>query len=183
MRVVLLAMAGILFTVHCSAQTQRAGFIMWPTDARTEKIVFSESVYMPDASLTTLYSNAKRFVASTFQGKNDIVIANDSTNTISCKSAFFIPVEELGERGKGYISYTFTIWCHNNAYRYSLTDLEHFPLNPGGAAGGPLENERAVSGGASFPMKFWTEEKGKCYFLIQDILEGLKQAMNKGLES
>lgn len=164
-----------------SSSAQRE-FIMWPTDAN-DKIVFSESVFVPELDVNTLYANAVRFAKNNFKGIKDTIIQNDTTKTVFCKSAFFIPIEELGERGKGYISYTFAVWCHKNSYRYQMTDFQHFPLNADGATGGPLENEKAASGAMLFPPRYWNDEKAKCYYRIQTTIEKFKETMNKVAES
>jgi len=155
---------------------------VWPTDANTEKIDFSESVYVPGSEANTLYHNAQKFASKAFNGIKDTVVQNDTTRTINCKSAFMIPVEELGDRGKGYVSFTLSVWCHNNYYRYSLTNLEHFPLTANGVIGGPLENEKAASGAVVFPTKYWNDQKAKCYYRIQTTIEQFKEAMKRPAE-
>lgn len=177
-----MAILGVFVGMHSFAQRRHEEFIMWPTDAN-EKIVFTESVYMPEADINKLYFNARKFARNTFKGERDTIIENDTTKTLNCKSSFSIPVEELGERGKGYISFTLAIWCHNNSYKYLLTDLQHFGLKPDCVVGGPLENERAASGAMLFPPKYWNEEKAKCYYRIQTTIEQLKQAMAAETES
>lgn len=177
-----LVILGLLCAFHSSAQRRQEEFILWPTDVNTEKIVFTESVYSPQNDANALYANAKRFASIAFKAERDTVIHNDATKTITCRSAFYIPVEELGDRGKGFISFTFSIWCHKNSYRYALTDLQHFPLNADGVVGGPLENEKAASGAVLFPRQYWNAEKAKCYYHIQTTIERFKEAMNRQAE-
>ena len=180
MRTVLLVVCLMICAFNSSAQRE---YIMWPTDSKTDKIVFTESVYRPGANATTLYSNARQFITNNFKGEKDTIILNDSTKTAACRTAYFIPVPELGERGKGYISFTITIWCHNNSYKYNLSDFQHYGLTPDAVTGGPLENERAASGSVLFPGRYWNEQKAKCYYRIQTTIEILKQAMSAGTES
>lgn len=138
---------------------------------------------MPGFSADALYANAKNFADNSFKELRDGIVANDTTKTVTCTGAFFIPVAELGERGKGYIRFTLTIWCHKNAYRYMLTDLQHFALNADGVVGGPLENEKTASGAILFPRQYWNAEKARCYYRIQNTIERLKEAMNRHAES
>lgn len=180
MKTMLLAVLGFFLPYNSSAQRN---LIMWPTDSKTEKIVFSESVYIPKADVTTLYANAKKFATNSFKGEKDTIIQNDTTKTITCKSAFFIPVEELGERGKGYIKFDLVIWCHKNAYKYILSNFQHLPLNRDGVVGGPLENNKTASGPVLFPALYWNAQKAKCYYRIQTTIERLKQAMTANAES
>jgi len=180
MKTVLLVICGFFVAFNSFAQRE---FIMWPTDSKTDKILFTESVYNPEASLATLYGNAKKFATNNFKGEKDTIIPNDDTRTLTCKSAFFIPVEELGERGHGYISYTLTISCHQNSYKYVLSDFQHFGLNSNCVVGGPLENEKTASGPMAFPSRYWNAQKAKCYYRIQTTIEKLKQAMSAGAES
>ncbi|WP_170234037.1 hypothetical protein [Segetibacter aerophilus] len=49
-----------------------------------------------------------------------------------------------------------------------------------GVVGGPLENEKTVSGGILFPRQYWDEQKAKCYYKIQTMIEKLKLAMAEG---
>lgn len=183
MKTVLVAVCTLFFSFHSSAQSRQEEYILWPTDANTEKIVFSESVFMPGATANILYANAIRFAKNAFKGEKDSIIQNDTTKTLFCKSAFFIPVEELGERGKGYISFSFSVWCHKNSYKYQITDFEHFPVNADGVVGGPLENDKAASGNMLFPPKYWNDQKAKCYYRVQTTIEQFKEAMNKDIES
>lgn len=180
MKTVLPVICGLFLAFSSAAQRE---FIMWPTDANTNKIVFTESVYRSETNVATLYANARKFATNNFKGEKDIIILNDTTKTITCKSAFFIPVDELGERGKGYISFTLAVWCHNNSYKYNLTDLEHFPLHSNCVVGGPLENEKAASNAMLFPPRYWNAQKAKCYYRIQTTIEKLKQAMAAEAES
>ncbi len=176
MKTVLSAIAGLIFTVSSFGQQRANNYFIWPID-NTDKIVFSEVVNMYGSDENTLYANAKHFAAKTFRGERDTIMQNDTTKTIVCKCAFNIPVPQLGERGEGFVSFTFSISCSKNFYKYSLTGLQHFPKNENGVIGGPLENDRAASGGMLFPPKYWEEEKAKCYYRIETTIEQLKEDM------
>jgi hypothetical protein len=182
MKTVMFVLTVLACGFHSSAQRREEAFIMWPTDTKTEKIVFTESVYVPQFDATTLYASAYKFVSRTFKGEKDTIVRNDTTKTITCRSSFFIPLEELGDRGKGFVRFTFSIWCHKNSYKYMMTDFEHVALNPDGVIGGPLENEKAVSGAMLFPRRYWNEQKAKCYYRIQTTIEQFKEAMSAKAE-
>lgn len=174
MKTVLIVISGLILVLDSFGQRQ---FIMWPIDEKTEKIVFSESVSVPGLTAASVYANAKKFVSNTFTGERDTIIQNDTAKILSGNGTFYIPIEQLGERGSGYISFTFIIWCRDNYYKYLLTDLKHFPLKPNAVFGGPLENEKAASGAVGFPAQYWNEQKAKCYYRIQTTIEKLKEAM------
>jgi hypothetical protein len=174
MRTVLLLLSGLVFFFHVHGQRN---LILWPTDAKTGKIVFAESVSMAETKASNLYSNALKFAKNRFKGEKDTIAANDNAKTIACNSAFSIPISELGERGKGYIHFTLQIWCHDNAYRYQLTDLRHEASHAEGAIGGPLENEKPISDAMFFPGRYWNALKSKCYYRIVTTIENLKEAM------
>ncbi|MDQ6814356.1 MAG: DUF4468 domain-containing protein [Bacteroidota bacterium] len=180
MKTVLIAVYMLFISVQSSAQRQ---FIMWPTDSNKERIVFNESVYVIEAGGNTLFDNAKMFASNNFNVPKDTVIFNDAAKTVICKGAFFININELGQRGQGYISFTLTIWCHKNNYSYMLSDLQHLGLNAECVSGGPLENDKAAAGGMAFPLRYWNEQKAKCYYRVQSTIEKLKLAMTIGIGS
>ena len=171
----------ISFSLQCFAQ-QRSGYVMWPYGA-DDKIEFSETINPQGTTGDSLYLLAKSFVSRKFNTDKDSVTIIDPRRTIICKGSIYLPVDELGDRGKGYVGFTLTISCHYRGYRYTLTNLEHFPQNPDGVAGGPLENDRAACGGSLFPMRYWNNEKTKAYYYIQTTIESLKEAMSKRKES
>lgn len=175
----------IISSFHCSAQGRDnyGNYFFWPYNEATQKIEFSDVVNTPEASTDTLYSIAKHFIKNTFNSRKDTLYQDDSSKMLFCKSAWFIPVEELGERGKGYISFTLLIECKYHYYRYSLTNLEHFPACADCVVGGPLENEKTASGGMLFTRSYWEKQKTKCYLLIQATIQQLKDAMSKAEDS
>ncbi len=173
----------ILFSLSFQSFAQpRSGYVMWPYSA-DDKIEFTETIHPPGISGDSLYILAKSFIAGKFNSPKDSTTILDPQRTIICRGSINLPVDELGDRGKGYIGFTLTISCHYHAYRYTLTNFEHFSQNSDGAAGGPLENERAACGGALFPMRYWNNEKTKAYYYIQTTIESLKEAMSKRKES
>lgn len=174
MKIVLLVLCAVFCAYNSFSQRQ---FIMWPTEGNTDKIVFSETVYRLNTSVTVLHANAIKFANNNFKGEKDTIVVDNSAKTISGKSAFFIPVNELGERGKGFVSFSFQIWSHNNYYKYRLADFQHVGLHAGSIAGGALENEKAASDQMLFPRTYWNELKAKSYYRIQTTIENLKLAM------
>ena len=180
MKTVLLVMCGLVCAMN--AMSQR-GYIMWPTDSKSEKILFTESVYNPEANITTLYANAKKFAADNIKGEKDTIIVNEINKTLTCRGSIYLPVEELGERGYGYIGFTLMIWCRQNSYKYNFTDFEHHGLNADCVNGGPLENDKTASGPVLFPSRYWNAQKAKCYYRIQNTIEKLKHAMAEQAES
>lgn len=169
----------LLFTTYyqCCAQ-QRTGYIMWPYSPK-DKIEFTETINPPFANADSLYILAKSFVNKKYKTERDTITINDQRRTVVCKGTFNMPIDELGEKGKGYIGFTLTISCHYRGYRYTITDLAHYAQNPDGAAGGPLENDRAACGGSVLPMRYWNNEKSKTYYYIQTTIESLKESMSK----
>lgn len=159
---------------HVFAQRQ---YVLWPYDATSGKIVFNESIHIPAANKKALYENALKFVSGRFKNEKDTIVLNDAETTILCKGTFYLPIKELGERGNGFVHFNLMIWCNDQSYKYSITDLEHFAANINGVIGGPLENEKATSGGVLFPLRYWNEQKGKCYYQLQTTIEQLKEAM------
>jgi hypothetical protein len=180
MRIVLSAVLLIFFSIPCLSQRPHEDqYFLWPVDVNTQKIVFSESVNMQTASQDSLYANAKQFLMNTFKSNKDTIFANDASKKLVCRCSFFIPVEQLGERGKGFVHFTFSIDCSNNSYKYSLSNFEHLPLKSDGVAGGALENDNAASGRLAFPNKYWDDQKAKCYYRIETTIERLKETITK----
>lgn len=180
MRIVLPAVLFIFFSIPCFSQRAHEDeYFLWPVDASTQKIVFSESVNMQNASQDSLYASAKQFLVNTFKSNKDTIFANDAAKKLVCRCSFFIPVEQLGERGKGFVHFTFSIDCSKNSYKYSLSDFEHFPLKSDGVAGGALENDNAACGRLAFPTQYWDDQKAKCYYRIETTIERLKETMAK----
>lgn len=167
---------GVFFAFNSISQRQ---FIMWPTEGNTDKIVFTETVYRLNTNASVLHSNAIKFATSNFKGEKDTIVVDNSARIISGKSAFSIPVNELGERGKGIVTFNFQISSHNNYYRYRLSNFQHAGLNANSIVGGPLENEKAASDQMLFPRTYWNELKAKCYYTIQTTIEKLKLTMSE----
>ena len=169
----------VAFSFKSSAQP-KGTYFMWPygTD---DKIEFTENIYFPYASTDSLYSIAKSFVSRHFATSLDSVVTNDNKRTIECNGVFYLPIDELGERGKGYVGFRLIIACRNRAYKYVIKNLVHFPKNPDGVAGGALENDLPSKTGSPFPMRFWNQEKAKAYYYIENTIEALKESMKKHL--
>ncbi|HEX8460451.1 MAG TPA: DUF4468 domain-containing protein, partial [Segetibacter sp.] len=179
MRTLLPVMLVIFFQLESSAQFKRNQIIMWPVEDSTDKIVFYERVNIPGANEDAIYRAAKTYLANTFKSEKDTITSNDNTKSITCKGAFFIPVEQLGERGKGYVAFTLLVNCISNSFYYKLNNLHHFPLTKNCVYGGPLENDKTISGGMLFPQKYWNEEKAKTFYKIQTTIEQLKETISK----
>ena len=145
MKLLLSTFITLSFSLQIFAQ-QKVGYMMWPYGDH-DKIEFAQTVYPQGVSGDSLYLLAKSFVSGKFNTDKDSMTTIDSKRTVICKGSIYLPVDELGERGKGYIGFTLTISCHYRGYRYSLTNFEHFAKNPDGVTGGALENERAACGG------------------------------------
>lgn len=174
----------ILALALCSISTgwtqEKFDFYLWPYNEKTNKVEFAESVRLQGFNGDSLFSHAKQFLKNNFNTENDTIISEDtSTNVVICKSSLHLSVKELGERGKGFISFKFLIRCRNNNYSYSLTDFEHRSTVPDGISGGPLELDMPTAGGRAFPKRYWNDYKAKCYFAIQNTLEQLKEAMQQ----
>lgn len=156
----------------------RLDYYMWPY-GDSNKIEFSETVYLSKTNSDSIYQIAKAFVSNKFKSDKDSTSFMDYKKTVYCKGNIFLPIETLGERGNGYIRFTLTISSYYKAYRYSLTNIEHVAQNPDGVSGGALENDRAACGGVTLPLRYWNEEKAKAYYYIQTTIESLKEYMNK----
>lgn len=161
------------------AQRDQNNVFMWPEDPSTQRYVFKGNGYVPGATQESIYNTAKAFLARTFKSDKDSIVADDANKTIHAKCAYFIPVEKLGERGKGYISFTFSIKCSDRFYKFSLANFEHIALTENDLAGGWIENERPTAGGWVFPIQYWNDLKGKTYYHITTTIERLKEAMYK----
>ncbi|MDB5191902.1 MAG: hypothetical protein JWQ96_1465 [Segetibacter sp.] len=166
-----------LFISICSF-SQRNNYYVWPIDTATKKIVFTEAAYLLNADAATILNAASSFLTRSFRNPNDSVFIDSLSNTVYAKASYNLPVEQIGERGKGYVSFDVTIWCNKNWYKYSFTNFQHLPATPNDATGGPLENEKAISG-YQFPKKYWDELKAKAYYRIQTTIEGLKETILK----
>ncbi len=167
-----------LVLAHSCMSQDKFDYYLWPYNEKTNKVEFAESVRVQGIVGDSLFSYARQFLTTTFNTGTDTLISEDtSTNVVVCKSSIHLPVKELGERGKGYISFKFLIRCRNNNYSYSLTNFEHLNSSPDGIAGGPLELEMPAVGGRTFPKRYWNDYKARCYFAIQNTLEQLKDAM------
>ena len=166
--------------LHAFSQ-RRSEFIMWPY-GNNDKIQFAETITHPNATTDSIYGIAKRFILSRFAGELNQVSIDDQKHLIYLKGSYLIPVEELGERGKGYFSFTLNISCYNRGLRYKMTDFKHLGLNPDCVYGGALENETAEIGGALFPRKYWQNLRSRVYYRIQTTIEQLKEAIASQLE-
>lgn len=166
-------------TAYSAFSQDKFDFYLWPYNEKTNKIEFTESVYLPGMKGDSLFSNAKKFIADNFNSENDTIISADtSTNVIICKSSLHIPVKELGNKGIGYISFRFYIKCRNNQFHYSMTNFEHSSSSSDGISGGPLELDMASAGGRAFPRRYWNDYKARCYYAIQTTIDRFKGAMN-----
>jgi hypothetical protein len=177
MKKVLLVSLGLCLCLISSAQRNNLYFY-WPINSTTQKIDFAETVYVVNADAAVLLKTAEVYLKNHFKTERDTIVTNTSSNEIICKGVNMMSVPQLGARGEGYVSFTFTLTTYKNAYRYSLTNLEHHPLNEDDVVGGPLEREKTLSG-YLFPRKYWDELKGKCFYTIQTTIEGLKETMAK----
>ena len=156
----------------------RFDYYMWPY-GDSDKIEFAETVYISKTNSDSIYQIAKAFVSNKFKSDKDSTAFIDNKKTVYCKGSIPLPIETLGERGKGYIGFTLTISSYYKAYRYSLTNIQHLAQNTDGVSGGALENDRAACGGIALPLRYWNEEKAKAYYYIQTTIESLKEYMNK----
>lgn len=173
----LLVLSTALSTI---AQRKDENIFYWPYNDNTEKIEFSGLIFSPGKSADSIFKNAKDFARQTFTQQQDSILILDSIQKyIVCRGSYYVNVDELGERGKGVISYTLQIVCKPQSYRYALSDLRHFPLYQNGVVGGPLENDRAASGGMLFPMSYWDRTKSTCYKMILATLQEMKQSIDK----
>lgn len=155
-------------------------YYYWPIDTVTQKIAFTEVVYILNTPAEKVFNSARNYIANTFnKEKEEILSINDTTYTVVAKGAFMTAVPQLADRGKGYITFRLTLICRDHNYRYTLTDLQHYPLREDGVVGGPLENEKTISGGMLFPRKYWEWQKEQCYYYVQNIIEQMKEAMLK----
>lgn len=177
MKKVLLASVCLCFCTFSFAQRNNLYFY-WPINSTTHKIDFAETVYIVNADAATLSKTAEAYLKNHFKSERDTIATDPSSNEVTCKGVYLVSVPELGQRGEGYISFTLALTTYKNAYRYSLTNLEHHPLNDDDVTGGALEREKSLSG-YLFPKKYWDDLKGKCFYTIQTTLEGLKETMVK----
>ncbi len=160
-------------------QRENGNYVFWPYNQYTDKIEFSESVSLPGTSADSLFTYASFFADTAFTGDRDSVNKDWTHKTVLCQGNYYIPTAEVGERGKGYVSYTLSIQCRSNYYRYVITNLVHYPMYEDGVIGGPLENDRTTSGGMLFPRQYWERTKTRCYYMILNTINQLKQAMNQ----
>ena len=181
MKVFLFILLIILFGFKGFNQ-QRFEYFMWPYGAN-DKITFTETVNVLSSTPDSLFSVTKSFVANKFHSDRDTTIAIDQRRTVVCKGVIPISVPQLGERGIGFIGFTLTLASYHKSYRYSITDIEHFPEFENGVIGGPLENDRPKSEGKLFPTRYWNEEKAKAYYAIQTTIESLKEYINKRFQN
>jgi hypothetical protein len=177
MKKVLLVSMCLFFWVFSFAQRNNLYFY-WPLNSTSQKIDFAETVFVNNSDAATLTKIAEAYLKYHFKSERDTIVTNPSTNEITCKGVYIMSVPELGQRGEGFVSFTLTLTTYKNAYRYSLSNLEHHPLNDDDVSGGPLEREKSLSG-YLFPKKYWDELKRNCFNTIATTLEGLKETMIK----
>jgi len=173
----LFVVAGMLFCFLSSAQRNNL-YYYWPINSATQKIDFAETVYVVNTDANTLLKNADVYLKNHFKTERDTITIDSLANQITCSCAYATTVPQLNERGKGYVSFTLTLTTYKNAYRYSLTNLEHHALSSDDVAGGPFERDKSISG-YLFPKKYWDEFKATSFYTIQTTLEGLKETMVK----
>ena len=80
MKIGMLVLCWLICVFSTSAQRN---IILWPTDTNSDKIVFTESIYLADVTAQTLLTNAKHFAAKRFHGESDTALVNETTRTIS----------------------------------------------------------------------------------------------------
>lgn len=175
MKTVMLVLYSLGFAISAFAQRN---IILWPTDTNTDRIIFSESVSLAGKPAAEIFKKAKDFTVKKFAAESDTVVVNEAKRTVSAKGRFVLPIETLGERGKGYISYLLIIWCHRSSYKYAITDLEHVAINADGVVGGALEGNKPASGVMAFPIRSWNDIKAKTYYRVQTLIEDIKRSMS-----
>ena len=179
MRFVFLILLLFYFTTTTFAQREDRYFF-WPVDEATQKIIFREVVYATGVSAADLYKSAKIFAYNNFRAeKGQYIIENDTIKTVLAKGIHHVDVPELGDRGKGFITFEITVRSVDNSYKYSITNLEHFSSVEKGVIGGPLENDKPISNGMLFPRRYWEQLREKCYYYTEMLIEQLKESMVK----
>ncbi len=154
-------------------------YYFWPQDTLTHKFSFRGSVYLRGFYENKIYSTAQKFLAKHIDKSDTAKInTNDTISTTWALGSFPVTIDQLGDKGVGFVTYRVTIECFDNGYFYTITDIEHSSTQINGAIGGALERDKASSGGLSMPKKYWDGVKEKVYYHIQNVIEHLKEYMD-----
>jgi hypothetical protein len=122
--IVYLFMAGL--SVSAFAQNTTVAVPKIPVDSNTKKITYTE-VVQQTGNKDSLYKRAIHWCNTFFKNPQDVTKLRDSDNgKIEGIYRFKIynpPLKDGTPIEAGMISFTFTIECKENKYRYKITDL------------------------------------------------------------
>lgn len=151
-------------------------------DIDTLHFNFSEVVSADSVSATTLYSNAKLFIANAFvSAKNVTQLEDENSNTIVVKGLFILPLKNM-PYSFSYLK-TFTtnfklqIQAKDNKYKYTLSDfvVQDNPVKSGDLS---LPYEKAKGELAQKQhKKVWDNMKQTTYDYVTDFILNLKKNM------
>jgi hypothetical protein len=144
-----------------------------PVDSVTKKITYTE-VVQQQGTKDTLYNRALRWCNSTFKNAQDVTKIRDKENGkvegISRFKVYNTPLKDGTKTDGGVISYTFTIECKENKYRYKITDM-----NIKSTSFQPLEKWLNKKDPYYTPQ--WDDYLSQVDKNIQDIIKSLKKGM------
>ena len=164
------------FTVSLQAQKNSTINVpVIPVDSITKKITYTGVVQQP-GSKDTLYNRAIHWTGTFFRNSQDVTKIRDKENgKVQGIHRFKVnnpPLKDGTILQSGIVSYTFTIECKENKYRYKITDL----------------NLKAIS---YFALERWLNKKDQSYIpewdyylvqvdqYMQDFIKNLKKGMQE----
>ncbi len=161
------------FSVSAFAQATTVIVPIIPVDTVTKKITYAGIVQQAGIR-DTLYNRAIHWCGLYFKNSQDVTKVRDKDNGkiegISRFKFYNTPLKDGTKTDAGVVSFTFTIECKENKYRYKITDFN-------------------LKGASYFALERWLDKKDRAYipewdnYLTQvdkymsDFIKSLKKGM------
>ena len=161
-----------------------------PSDSSSGKITFQGVITVDSVSAKELFSRSKIWFAKTFNSSNDVIQNIDNDNYIIIgKAKMRAHAQNFGERTWGYVSYSITIYCKDNRFKYVISDLYHegdviATASTYTPSVGLLSVNTPDSGGfSSYRKKDFDKLCNEINVYMDQLVKSLKNDMNKKIET
>lgn len=124
----LISFTAFLLFVDCKISAQNSDLPKFPIDSITNKITYSEVVYVDSTSnKQDLFLRAREWFAKTFNSANDVIQMQDKEDGILIgKGSIEVFLKSLGmTSGGNYFNFTISMYFKYGRYKYEITDFTY----------------------------------------------------------
>jgi len=118
----------IFFLLSLKISAQKNELPVFPIDSITNKITYSEIVYLDSSSnKQDLFLRAREWFAKTFNSSNHVIQMQDKIDGILIgKGSFEVFITSLGmKNGGNFFNFTLSVYLKDGRYKYEFTDFTY----------------------------------------------------------